>query len=76
MKTLMISITENEFKQFGFQSDSIDFKEFVEKIRNELAKKALYNCHKIAKETGLSQMTLEEINAEINAVRKNAKNRH
>lgn len=75
MKTITVSISENEFQSFGFKSDSIVFKELLEKISTELARKALARCHKIAKETGLSEMTLEEINAEIKEVRKNAKNR-
>ncbi|MBP6740296.1 MAG: hypothetical protein KA146_09900 [Leptospiraceae bacterium] len=76
MKTITVSISENEFQNFGFKSDTIAFKELLEKISTELARKALARCHQIAKETGLSEMTLEEINAEIKEVRKNAKNRH
>jgi Glu-tRNA(Gln) amidotransferase subunit E-like FAD-binding protein len=76
MKTITVSISENEFQNFGFKSDSIAFKELLEKISTELARKALARCHQIAKETGLSEMTLDEINAEIKEVRKNAKNRH
>jgi len=76
MKTIAVSISENEFEQFGFKSDSIAFKELLEKISIQLARQAITHCHQIAKETGLSEMTLEEINAEIKEVRKNAKNRH
>jgi hypothetical protein len=38
---------------------------------SESTREALERCHKIAKETGLSEMTKEEINAEIQAVRDN-----
>lgn len=50
------------------------FHEFLNKIKNELARKALERCHKTAQEVGISNMTMDEINAEIKAVRKNAKN--
>ncbi|MDX1959347.1 MAG: hypothetical protein SFU98_12280 [Leptospiraceae bacterium] len=52
MRIITISISESEFLQFGFQSDSIPFKDLLDKISNELAKKALVRCQKIAKETG------------------------
>ena len=75
MKTITISISEREFEEFGFQSDSLSFKDFLDKINREIAKKALLSCHKIAKETGLSELTMDEINSEIKAVREIAKNR-
>jgi tRNA G46 methylase TrmB len=34
----------------------------------EYARDALAKCHKIAQETGLANMTMEEINGEIQAV--------
>ncbi len=40
-----------------------------EKISLEYAKAALRKCHKSAKKTGLSNMTMDEINAEVQAVR-------
>jgi hypothetical protein len=74
MKRITVSISESEFKQFGFQSNSIVFHEFLNKIKNELAQKALERCHKTAQEVGISNITMDEINAEIKAVRKDAKN--
>ncbi|MCB1194335.1 MAG: hypothetical protein H7A23_17215 [Leptospiraceae bacterium] len=75
MKTITLSISENDFKRFKISSEKIDFKEFLDKISIELARQAAYKCHEIAKRVGLSEMTLDEINDEIKAVRKNAKNR-
>jgi hypothetical protein len=57
----------------GFTSNFIPFDELKEKISIEYAREALIKCNQIAKETGLSQLTNDEINAEINALR-NAKN--
>ncbi len=60
-------------RSWGSTSNPIPFDELKEKISIEYAREALIKCNQIAKETGLSQLTNDEINAEINAVR-NAKN--
>lgn len=73
MKTLNIAISENDFYKYGFLTERLSFEELIEKINIELARQALTRAQEIAEQTGLSQMTLEEINAEIQAVR-NAKN--
>ncbi|MBS4028172.1 MAG: hypothetical protein KGZ58_05970 [Ignavibacteriales bacterium] len=72
MKTLQVAITEKEVDNYHFQSSQISFDELKEKISTKLAKDALLKCHQIAEETGLSKMTLAEINNEIAAVRSNA----
>jgi hypothetical protein len=41
----------------------------VDIISKNYARKALLECNEIAEKEGLSNMTLEEINAEIKAVR-------
>lgn len=75
MKTITVSISENEFERFGINSEIIDFKELLNKISIELARQAAYQSHEIAKRVGLSTMTMEEISAEVKAVRMSAKNR-
>ncbi len=72
MKTLTINITEKEFLKFGFESENLNLEEFVRKIKIEMAKEAIVKCQSIAEKVGLSNLTLEEIDAEIKAVR-NAK---
>lgn len=73
MKTLSISISEKDFNKYGFSDENLSFEELIEKINVELARQALLRAQEIAEQTGLSQMTLDEINAEIQAVR-DAKN--
>lgn len=75
MKNLIVPIDESDYEKFGFRNSTVPFDELKEKISIEYAREALIKCNEIAKETGLSQLTLEDINAEINAVR-NAKNSH
>ena len=50
-------------------SEEIKFTDLVELIRREYARKSLLDCNEIAKQVSLSKMTMEEINAEIRAVR-------
>lgn len=69
MKNLIVPIDESDYKKFDFQDSTIPFNELKEKISVEYAREALLKCNEIAKETGLSALTLDEINAEINAVR-------
>jgi Glu-tRNA(Gln) amidotransferase subunit E-like FAD-binding protein len=72
MRTISIDISDSEFLKYNFQEEKLSFTDLVEKISIELAKQALRKCQEIAEKTGLSQLSLEEINAEIQAVR-NAK---
>ena len=76
MKTLTVPINEIDYKKLGFNTKKIPFSKLKEKISIEIAQQAILKCQAIAQETGLSKMTLKEINDEIKAVRKNAKNRH
>ncbi len=74
MSILQVSVTEQDLKKFGLDKTNISFEELLDKISTELARQALYTCQDIADRVGLSRMTLEDINAEIKAVRrKNAK---
>lgn len=74
-KNLTVSIDDIQYDKFGFESDKITFEELKEKISIEYAREALLKCNAIAARSGLSTLTLDDINAEINAVR-NAKNRN
>lgn len=75
MKLLNVPIDEFEYAKLGLTSDTISFRELKEKLNIDYAKEAFIQCNDIAERTGLSQLSLDDINAEINAVR-NAKNSH
>lgn len=72
MKTLTLIIDEKDCKQYGFNSKEVEFSKIKKIILGEFARKAMDRSLKIAKETGLSKMSMEEINAEIEKVRKGA----
>ncbi|MEO8149913.1 MAG: hypothetical protein ABI723_19900 [Bacteroidia bacterium] len=75
MRTININISDNEFDKYGFKTNEINFSDFLDKIRNEVAREALRKCQEIAEREGLSEMSMDEINAEIKKVR-DAKNRN
>ncbi len=74
MKTLSISISEFDFDKFGIKKEKLTFVELVELINKELMRQNLDKCVQLAQKHGLSQMTMDEIDEEVRAVR-NAKNR-
>ena len=74
MRTIQIRVSESDFQKYNLGSgDEIKFSDLIEKVNLEYARNALMECNQIAQQAGLSEMTLEEINAEIKAVR-DAKN--
>jgi hypothetical protein len=74
MRTLQVKFSEAEFRKYSLKDEQIiDFAVLKERINLEQAKNALSECNSIAKIAGLSEMTLDEINAEICEVR-NAQN--
>jgi hypothetical protein len=76
MRMLRVFIDDFDFLKLGFSSDEISFSELKRKLSIGYAKESLLKCHQFAEESGLSDMTLEEINAEIQAVRNHAKTCH
>jgi len=75
MRTITLDLSEKDFKKYDFESEEISFEDFVEKIRNTLARDALKKCQEMAALSDLSRLTLTDINKEVRTVR-NAKNRH
>lgn len=76
MRTLNISISDQELDKFGIKKDEISFSEFLDLVSKELTKQTLNKCVELSEKYGLSKMTMSEITKEVKAVRKNAKNRN
>ncbi|WP_425391869.1 hypothetical protein [Ekhidna sp.] len=75
MKTITLDLSDKDFEKYQFDSDNISFKNFVEKVRNTLAREAMQKCQKIASTSDLSGMTMKEINDEVKAIRDAKNNR-
>jgi CRISPR/Cas system CMR-associated protein Cmr3 (group 5 of RAMP superfamily) len=69
MQTIQLKISNTDFQKYNLQGGEIKFTDLVDLISREYARKALLECNEIAKQEGLSEMTMDEINAEIKAVR-------
>jgi predicted CopG family antitoxin len=73
MKNLTITISDAEFEKLGINKETLSFSELFEIIKDEISKQNLNVVTELAGKYGISEMTLEEINEEIKAVR-DAKN--
>jgi len=74
MRTLNVSISDKDFNYYGLNPAIKSFNEIADRIRKITIREALYNCQQTAQEVGLSELSMEEIDKEIKAVRrKNAK---
>ena len=70
MKTIQVKVSKTDFEKYNLENQKeINFIDLVEKVSLEYARKALLECNEIAEKTGLFNMSLEDINAEIKAVR-------
>ena len=69
MKTINIKLSDFEYNSFGLSKTNFFFSEIVDLIEQHVARQALRRSVEIAEQQGLSNMTMEEINAEIKAVR-------
>ncbi len=69
MRTIQIKISDSDFEKYNFEKKDINFTDLVDLISLEYARKALLECNRIAENEGLSKMTMDEIDAEIKAVR-------
>ena len=69
MRSINVQISEVEYNTFGFIKDNIPFSELADLIERQIAKQALRRCVSLADNQGLSTMSMEEINIEVNAVK-------
>ena len=69
MKTLNISITDNEYETYQLKKEECTFAEILALLNRRQINEKLQKSIELAALAGLSNMTLEEINGEINAAR-------
>lgn len=76
MRTLNVSISENEYKRLGLKDESLTFSELFNLVSTELLRQNLERSIELAEKYGLSNMTMDEITEEVKAVRTHAKSNH
>jgi len=72
MKTLNIKLSDKDMIKYGINSQDILFDELIDKIKNVVTIDGLMKCQLLAKNAGLSIISIHEINEEVASVR-NAK---
>jgi hypothetical protein len=73
MRTISVDISDLEYQKFGLQADRLSFSDFVDIVGRELSRQNLAKAVELAERYGLSNMAMDEISEEVNAVRnKNA----
>ena len=70
MRTLQIQISDDEFSRLGLQKNDMSFDELQRRILIQSLQITLKQAQIEAIKTGLENLTSDEINAEIQAVRK------
>ena len=76
MITLSVSISDSEYKKLGIKNNQLTFSDILDIANRKMAQETLKECVQLAEKYGLSEMTMEEIDEEVKAVRENAKARH
>jgi hypothetical protein len=74
MKTLNVAISDVEYRKFGITNNVLSFSDFVDMVSRELLRENMEAAIAEADMCGLSSMTMENITAEVQAVRRNAQN--
>jgi hypothetical protein len=69
MKIISVQMSDWEYGNLGLSKNNFFFFVIADLIEQQIARQALRNSVKIAGKNGLSTMTMDEINNEINAVR-------
>jgi hypothetical protein len=72
MRTLKIAISELEYEKFGIKSDQLSFTEFIDMVSREIGRQNLKKTVELSERYGLSNMTMDEITAEVKSVQRNA----
>lgn len=76
MITLKISLSEEEYNKLGLRSDQISLSEFKKILTQALARERLDLSAALAERHGLSGMTMDDINKEVKASRRDRKSGH
>lgn len=69
MKTILVQVSDCDYEKLAGKTGTIDLKNLRKQILSDAFRQSLNGAVKAARKSGLSDMTLAEINAEIRAVR-------
>lgn len=69
MKKISVSISDRDYRQYGFNSEELSFNELLDLINIELKKQILDMSIQYSERFGLSDMTMDDISDEVKALR-------
>jgi len=73
MRMLNISISDAEYANFGISNNVLSFSDFVDIVSKKLMRENLEAAISAAEASGISTLTMDDITAEVLALRQNAK---
>ena len=73
MRLLNISISDAEYANFGITNNVLSFSDFVDIVSKKLMRESMDAVVNAAETCGLSAMTMDDITAEVQSLRQNAK---
>ncbi|MBS1681015.1 MAG: hypothetical protein JST48_04830 [Bacteroidetes bacterium] len=76
MDTLKVKISSTDRRRLKIKNKEIDFSDLEQLVKLSIARDRMKQVVRAARQTGLSKMTSNEIEAEIKAYRRSAKAYH
>ena len=74
MKTLTVEMPDEEYVKLGIKSSAIAYDELIRKVKQQELMELLDRANRTARESGLADMSNEELNGIINEVRLEMRN--
>ena len=71
---LNIAISDVEYAKFDITNTVLSFSDFVDMVSKELMRKNMDAVVNAAETSDITSMTIDDIRAEVQAIRQNAKN--
>jgi hypothetical protein len=76
MRTVTVRMPDEDFKRLGISSDSISIDELMDILHRDATIQAMMSSYALSRKQGLPELTMEEIDEEVKAVRADAKRDH
>lgn len=76
MRTVTVRMPDEDFKRLGISSESISIDELMDILHRDATIQAMMSSYALSRKQGLPELTMEEIDEEVKAVRADAKRDH
>ncbi len=76
MRSVILNMPDKDFERLGISSDSISIHELMDILHRDATIHAMMRSYALSRKQGLPELTMEEIDEEVKAVRADAKRDH